>query len=155
MDLTREDIDRIRESYHRVSADSQRAGEVFYDYLFEKAPETRALFLADMQTQAAKLTNTLGTIVAELQSFGTMAPLVEDLALRHVAYGVLPEHYDAVGAALLEMLERVTPGGLDPTTRAAWEAAYAALSGTMIDYAYDRAVSPLGARRMGDGAERL
>jgi hemoglobin-like flavoprotein len=58
------------------------------------------------------------------------------LAKRHVAYGVAPEHYEVVGAALLWTLEKGLGDGFTPEVGAAWAAAYGALSEMMIAAAY-------------------
>ena len=136
MSLTDREIDLIRSSFAIVSRDRMRAGGLFYDTLFRIAPETKPLFVHDLREQATKLLNTLGIVVSQLHVFGALAPVVEDLAMRHVAYGVKPEHYAQVGAALLEMLERILGDESSPEIIAAWTKAYGALSTTMIDAAY-------------------
>ncbi len=136
MELSPTDIARIRRSWAAVAANPRMAGELFYGRLFSLAPETRALFRSDMAAQGKKLTDTLGFVVDHLDAPG---PLVEEaaaLARRHVAYGVRAEHYAPVGAALLWTLERMLGPAMDAETRAAWTAAYAALSETMIAAAH-------------------
>lgn len=136
MDLTDAQIDAIRSSFLKLSADSQWAGQVFYEHLFEKAPETRDLFVADISQQATKLMSTLGLVVSQLQNWRDLEPVIEDLALRHLAYGVTQQHYAHVGAALLSMMQEVLGDAFSKEEAEAWAHTYDALSSAMIAVAY-------------------
>ena len=136
MQLSASDIDEIRKSFMMVSADQAHAGELFYKKLFEIAPETRDLFVNDMGEQAKKLMNTLSVVVSQLQTWPDLAPLLEDLALRHVAYGVKPEHYQSVGVALLAMMSEMLGEDFTDGMREAWLTAYSGITDHMIDAAY-------------------
>lgn len=144
MPLTPDEADLVRASFRLVAQNGQQAAERFYELLFERAPETRRLFVNDIGQQGAELMSKLGLIVAELQNFDGLRPVLEDLALRHVAYGVKPAHYPPVGAALLDMLAEVLGDGFTPATRAAWVKAYGDLSALMIASAYSRSDAPSG-----------
>jgi hemoglobin-like flavoprotein len=78
----------------------------------------------------------IATVVNSLGEIAAVAPAVSDLAKRHVAYGVRPEHYGLVGGALLWTLEQGLGDDFTPAVSAAWAAAYAALSEMMIAAAY-------------------
>lgn len=136
MDLSQSDIDAVRTTYLHLSADQQRAGELFYAHLFEIAPETRDMFLVDVASQATKLMSTLGLVVSQLQNWRDPEPIVEDLAMRHLAYGVQEDHYDAVRQALHAMLADVLDVAYTNEVRRAWDAAYRALAETMVATAY-------------------
>lgn len=136
MQLSASDIDAIRKSFMMVSEDQAHAGEIFYKKLFEIAPETRDLFVNDMGEQAKKLMNTLSVVVSQLQTWPDLAPLLEDLAFRHVAYGVRPEHYKSVGTALLAMMSEMLGEDFTDTMRDAWVTAYGGITRHMIDAAY-------------------
>lgn len=136
MDLTQDDIDVIRASYMQLSSDLQRAGDVFYEALFEIAPDTRDLFLADMSSQAMKLMSTIGLVVSQLQNSEELEPVVKDLALRHLAYGVEEQHYLQVREALLRMLAVVLDGSQVDEARSAWGRAYDGLADVMVRVAY-------------------
>lgn len=138
MPLTETEIDAIRASFRQLTRDSERAGALFYQTLFEIAPETRPLFVGDLREQATKLMSTLGLVVSQLHTAHTLMPVVEDLAVRHLAYGVRPNHYAMVGQALDSMLGAMLTGDAVPEQRAAWARAYASLSGAMIAAAYDQ-----------------
>ena len=75
-------------------------------------------------------------VVTNLGSIETIVPVVQDLAKRHVVYGVQPAHYGVVGAALLWTLQQGLADDFTPEVGAAWAAAYGALSEMMIASAY-------------------
>lgn len=143
MALSPEERELIRANFRIVSCDREQAAARFYEILFEKAPETRRLFVNDLGRQGAELMNKLGMIVAQLHSFSGLVPVLEELALRHVAYGVKPHHYPPVGAALVEMLSEFAGEDFTPETRAAWIKAYGELSELMIRsaYSHDKALA--------------
>jgi hemoglobin-like flavoprotein len=57
---------------------------------------------------------------------------LEDLGRRHVAYGVIPDHYPIVGEALLHTLETALECAWTPTVKEGWTTIYAFVSTTMI-----------------------
>jgi nitric oxide dioxygenase len=81
---------------------------------------------------------TLATVVGGLGNIETVLPAASALAKRHVEYGVKPEHYESVGAALLWTLERGLGERWSGDLAAAWSAAFGTLSQFMIGEAYGR-----------------
>ncbi|GAB4357923.1 MAG: globin family protein [Kiloniellaceae bacterium] len=138
MALTADEADLVRASFRAVAQDRRQAAARFYEILFEQAPATRRLFVNDLGRQGAELMSKLGLIVAELQSVEGLRPILEDLALRHVAYGVKAAHYPLVGEALLALLAEVLGEAFTPETRAAWAKAYGEIAALMIASAYSR-----------------
>jgi hemoglobin-like flavoprotein len=132
-DLTEDELDLVRGSFRDLAATTQESAAAFYDRLFVIAPELKRLFPADMERQGAKLMSMLGIVVAQLHDHAALRPLVGDLARRHVGYGARPGDYRMIGEALLWTLERRLGPAFTPAHRAAWERAYAALSGTMLE----------------------
>ncbi|WP_226554285.1 globin family protein [Celeribacter naphthalenivorans] len=126
----------VQDSFAKIRPMSETAGELFYADLFTSAPEVRPLFTGDINAQGMKLMATLGVVVRGLSDLGAILPVAEDLARKHVDYGVEPAHYDAVGASLLRTLEQGLGADFTPDVREAWVTAYAALSAVMISAAY-------------------
>lgn len=133
MRLSEEEVDRIRGSYWRVERAPGEVAALFYDHLFENAPQVRPLFPTDLEQQGTKLMSTLAAIVARLHDHEVLMPLVADLGRRHVRYGVEPAHYDHVGVALLAALKRTIGDAYTPEVEAAWDKAFNGLARTMID----------------------
>lgn len=134
--MTPQQVNQIQTSFIKIVPIADLAAALFYGRLFEMAPETRALFCDDMGRQGRKLMAALATVVNSLGDFEAVASIARDLAKRHVAYGVAPEHYALVGSALLWTLEQGLGDEFTPALRAAWEAAYCDLSEVMIASAY-------------------
>jgi nitric oxide dioxygenase len=136
MRLDTSDVDLVRGSFWHVSRMGPETAAMFHDRLFEIAPKVRPLFPSDLSVQGTKLMSMLGSIVARLHDHEVLFPMVADLARRHVAYGVQPAHYDAVGEALIAALSRTLGERFTPEVEAAWRSAYDALARTMIEAAW-------------------
>jgi len=136
--MTPTQVKLIQESFAKVAPVAPQAAAMFYGRLFEIVPEVKPLFRGDMTEQGRKLMATLAVVVNGLADLGSILPAASALAKRHVAYGVKPEHYAPVGAALLWTLERGLGAAWTPTLAEAWTAAYGTLSDFMIGEAYGR-----------------
>jgi nitric oxide dioxygenase len=136
--LTPQQIDLIQQSFAKVAPISDKAAAMFYDRLFEIAPETKSLFRGDMAEQGRKLMATLAVVVSGLANLDAILPAASALAKHHVGYGVKASHYTPVGAALLWTLEKGLGSAWTPELAAAWTSAYTTLSGFMIGEAYGR-----------------
>jgi nitric oxide dioxygenase len=134
--MTPQQVNQVQTSFIKIVPIADRAAALFYGRLFEMAPETRALFCDDMGRQGRKLIAALATVVSSLSDFDAIVRIARELAKRHVAYGVQPEHYALVRSALLWTLEQGLGDEFTPALRAAWAAAYCALSEVMIASAY-------------------
>lgn len=134
--MTPQEVELVQSSFANLAPFAEDAAALFYTRLFEIDPETRSLFRGDIHTQGRKLMAALATVVDSLGELEAIVPVASSLAKRHVAYGVLPEHYPRVADALLWTLEQRLAGAFTPALRAAWAAAYSALSEVMIAAAY-------------------
>src|SRR6201992_519413 len=135
--MTPDQVTLVQESFAKVAPISETAAVLFYDRLFEIAPQVKAMFPADMTEQRRKLMATLAAVVNGLGNLNSILPAASALAKRHVSYGAKAEHYPVVGAALLWTLEKGLGDGWTPQIAEAWSAAYGTLSGYMISEAYD------------------
>jgi hemoglobin-like flavoprotein len=134
--MTPEQIHLVQTSWSKVQPFQAVAADLFYGRLFELAPDTRPLFKRDIHAQGAMLMSTLDMVVRSLHRLGDMLPAAQQLARRHVGYGVQPRHYDSVGTALVWTLEQALGAAFTPPLREAWLAAYGALAGVMKAAAY-------------------
>lgn len=126
----------IRDSFRMLAADLPSATSCFYAHLFRRAPDTRALFVTDLDRQGRKLGQTLETVVGLLDRWGLLRTQLGDLAIRHLAYGVRAEHYPPVEEALLLMLaERLGPG-FSAAHAAAWRRLLRLVGEAMVEAAY-------------------
>lgn len=133
--MTPMQITLIEHSFAKVAPIADTAAALFYQRLFELAPEVRPLFKADLTEQGAKLMKMLGAAVENLRTLDQLVPVLESLAIRHVDYGTKPEHYAVVGEALLWTLEQGLGEGFTPEVKQAWTDVYGLISKTMISAA--------------------
>ncbi len=105
----------------------------FYERLFTRFPETRAFFAAtDMLEQRKKLQQSLALIVQHMQHPEALGDMLRELGQRHVTYGIRPEHYPLVGAALLETFEDFLGKHWTQAHHDAWVKGYEAVSSLMV-----------------------
>ena len=129
-------IKLVQESFAKVAPIADQAAVMFYNRLFEVAPQVKAMFPADLTEQRKKLMATLSVVVNGLSNLDSVLPAASALARRHVSYGARAEHYPLVGGALLWTLEKGLGDGWTTEVADAWTAAYGMLSGFMISEAY-------------------
>ncbi|ATY32559.1 globin family protein [Sphingomonas psychrotolerans] len=127
-----ETIVLVQKSFKVVASIADEVGPMFYARLFDVRPELRPLFADNIEPQARKLVQMLAMVVNGLHRLDALMPAIEDLARRHIDYGVVAEHYPAVGDALIWTLEQGLGDAFTPPVRRAWVTTYAALSRAMI-----------------------
>ena len=131
--MTPQQVELVQTSFKKVVPIAATAADLFYNRLFEIAPETRAMFPTDLTEQKGKLMSMLGTAVTNLHKLDSILPAVKDLGQRHKGYGVTAAHYAPVGAALLWTLEKGLGADFTPEVKAAWTETYTALAGVMTN----------------------
>ena len=137
--MTPDQVKLVQQSFSKVVPIADQAAILFYDRLFEIAPQVKAMFPADMTEQRKKLIAMLAAVVNGLGDLPSILPAASALAKRHVAYGAKAEHYPVVGSALLWTLEKGLGEAWTPEVAAGWTTAYGTLSGYMISEAYGNA----------------
>jgi hemoglobin-like flavoprotein len=129
--MTPQQIELVQTSFKKVVPIAGTAADLFYNRLFEIAPEVRPMFPQDMKEQKVKLMAMLGTAVSNLHKLDEILPAVKALGQRHKGYGVTAAHYAPVGTALLWTLEQGLGPDFTPEVKAAWTETYTALAGVM------------------------
>ena len=126
-------ITLLQASFAEVMAMRAEAAALFYERLFALDPALRPLFHdSDMRSQEMKLMAALALVVGKLRQLDEVIPVLEYLAVKHVAYAVEERHYATVGQALIQTLSLAFGEGFTPELRGAWLTAYGAISGVMI-----------------------
>ena len=134
--MTPEQVKLVQQSFSKIMPISDMAAVIFYDRLFEIAPQVKTMFPSELAEQRGKLMATLTAVVNGLGKLSSILPAASALAKRHVSYGAKPEHYPVVGAALLWTLEKGLGENWTPEVANAWKAAYGTLSAFMVSEAY-------------------
>jgi NAD(P)H-flavin reductase/hemoglobin-like flavoprotein len=125
----------IKESFSVIEPVADKAAAYFYGRLFAESPHLRSMFPPAMDVQRDRLFKALTRIVWSLDSPGSLASYLGQLGRDHRKYGVIAEHYTAVGNALLATIRRFAAEVWTDEIEAAWVAAYTAAANHMIDSA--------------------
>lgn len=134
--MTPDQVMLVKTSFAKVAPIAPQAATLFYDRLFEIAPQVKPMFKGDLTEQKKKLMAMLTVVVNGLDKLETILPAASMLAKKHVDYGVEATHYEPVGSALLWTLEKGLGAAWTRDVADAWVAAYTTLSGFMISEAY-------------------
>ncbi len=129
--MTDHQADLVRASFRQLAPTADRAAELFYTRLFSLRPELRSLFKHDLGLQRQKFLHTLETLVNSLDRFDVLLPEAAELGHRHIQYGVLNAHYEAVGEALIGAIREELSGYFTAEVEQAWVALYALVSSAM------------------------
>lgn len=132
MTLSAQHIKLVQNSWRILrDIDSQLIGDLFYSKLFFDHPEARIFFPEEMTAQHQKLIGMFNIIFARLDQLKTIQKDIIHLAERHVHYGVLPQHYDWVGASLIWTLQHGLRDEWNPKLEEAWCICYETLANKM------------------------
>ncbi len=117
-------VELIRSSWAAVEPRSDEMARHFYAVLFSRAPATRELFPVNMEVQRSRLMRALVHVTQMVDDWDELVPFLEQLGRDHRKFGVLAQHYDAVGAALLSAIREFAGDGWTPEVEEAWTDAY-------------------------------
>jgi hemoglobin-like flavoprotein len=129
--MTPQQIATVRASFTHVAPIADQAAALFYDHLFAADPSLRRLFKSDMAQQGERLMTMIGAAVGLLEQPARLLPVLHGLGRRHAGYGVMPGHYDTVGAALIRTLRDGLGEAFTPEVEQAWTAMYATVAREM------------------------
>jgi NAD(P)H-flavin reductase/hemoglobin-like flavoprotein len=121
----------VRSSFALVAPQADDLARHFFAILFSQAPEIRGLFPVNMEVQRGRLLRGLEHVLQILDRPGELVPLLEQVGRDHRSFGVRPEHYDAIGAALLTTVADFAGRAWSPAVERAWNDAYRAAAATM------------------------
>ena len=122
--LVRQTVGSLRDQAGPVSL-------LFYGRLFELDPSARRLFHNDLELQGRKVIETLDWMAESLDRFDSMTARLAELGRQHAGYGVRPDQYESVTAALLWAIAQALGPDFDAATRDSWKLALSAVSEAM------------------------
>lgn len=125
----------VRRTLSEIAPVADRVTSYFYALLFIGSPGLREMFPAAMDTQRDRLLKALLTAAEHLDNTPVLTEYLQNLGRGHRKYGTRPEHYPAVGEALIGALARYADSVWDAETEAAWVRTYTTISQVMIDAA--------------------
>lgn len=122
----------IRDSFALIAPHAAKLMDRFYERLFARAPQVRAMFPADMSKQKAHLAAAVGLVVKHADNLAALEKPLMEMGARHVAYGAKPEHYPVVRDEMLGAIQDVAGSAWTPAIGKAWGEALNAVAQVMI-----------------------
>jgi hemoglobin-like flavoprotein len=122
----------VRESFESVREYSDAVVLLFYGRLFELAPQVRPMSRVEIREQAAKLMQTLKTVVDALDRFEALRPQLMELGRRHGGCHVQPAHYQVLVSALTWSFGQALDMEFSREARSAWEQLLGAVAAVML-----------------------
>jgi NAD(P)H-flavin reductase/hemoglobin-like flavoprotein len=137
------DVARLKRSWALVAEHGDQVPLFFYSTLFLSHPDTRQMFPTNMAGQRDRLVTALGHIVSHVDEVDQLVGFLKGLGADHRKFGTVPEHYPAVGEALLATLAHFLGDEWTDDLAADWAGAYGLVSKVMIEAAEEaNQVSP-------------
>src|SRR5262245_61176580 len=114
----------LKQSWDLISRYGDQVPLFFYSTLFLGHPYTRAMFPVSMAAQRDRLAGALGRIVSQVDDLDAIRPMLQRLGRDHRKFGVVRDHYPAVGDALLATLEHFCGSQWTEELAQDWRCAY-------------------------------
>lgn len=130
--MTKRQEQLVRESFESIAPMAAPLAKLFYGRLFTVNPALRPMFKGDIKVQGKKLMDMLQSCIDSLGRFEELRPQLRELGFRHVQYGVTPDHYPQVAAALTWSLAQALETQFDRETREAWTVVITAIAEEML-----------------------
>lgn len=127
-------VNVLETTFDLVAPRGEELVTVFYERLFERAPQVRPLFArTDMARQRSMLLAALVLLRKSLRDLDAIAPKLRELGARHVAYGATADAYPVVGEVLLASMAEIAGDAWSPEIETEWAAAYGLVAGLMLE----------------------
>ena len=127
------DVALLRSSFALVVERQPALTKRFYEILFERYPQARALFGRNTQrAQEEMLQGALVAVLDHLEDAAWLQGTLAGLGAKHVGYGVSAPMYGWVGESLLATLAEVAGPAWTPALERAWAEAYGAIVELML-----------------------
>lgn len=118
-------------TYTQISSSTDQVAELFHRRLQRQDPALRQAFAdLDLKAHGRRLVNLIGQLVRHLDQPQEAAEEARELGRIYAEKGLEEVHFDAMGEALLWVLEEQL-GELGRDERRAWAVTYGALTGWM------------------------
>lgn len=108
----------------KIQPDLRNTGDMFYLRLFELDPSLKELFKGNITEQSQKFMHMMQTLMDSMDKMEDLVPVLENMGIRHVGYGVQDEDYEVFSQALMWMLAQKMGGEFTDDVRDAWQTTY-------------------------------
>lgn len=126
------DTDLLTESLMLADAPDDGLTRRFYEILFERYPQVRPMFGADVGPQAAMLRTSVVAVLDHLDDEAWLTGTLGSLGAKHAAWGVTEPMYDAVAECMLAAMSELAGDAWTPAMAQAWTEALTAVAGLML-----------------------
>lgn len=127
--MTPTQIALVQASWQKVDEKNHEVAQMFYQRLFELAPELRQFYQTDLQEYGARLMRNLGMAVTSLRQMDSVLPMLQDFAAQRVERGIKDGYETVVRNAMLWALEQRLAESFTQDVRTAWNETYSLLTG--------------------------
>ena len=121
----------VQQSWKTVLPIRDEAAALFYSRLFELDPSLRPQFIGDAAERSRKWGAIMSIAVANLERPFILLPTLYTLGAQQEKNGIKEHHYDIVGIALLDTLQRVLGEAFTPEIKAAWADSYRVIANVL------------------------
>ncbi len=128
-------VGHIRRTWQLARPYLPEITEDFYNLLFTLAPTTRDFFPASLQAEQGRTFRALVHVLHIVDRPDDLAPFLHELGRDYRKFDARPDHYEAVGTALLAALKRWLDDAWTPEVERAWAEAYTLVARSMQDAA--------------------
>ncbi len=128
-------IEVIKSTVPVLEVHGQTITKQFYQMMFKNHPELLNVFNHANQRQGkqpAALANAVYAAAAHIDRLEEILPVVKNIAQKHRALGILPEHYPIVGENLLAAIKTVLAEAATDEIIDAWAQAYGIIADVFI-----------------------
>lgn len=129
--------DIVRQSWKKVLPIRDEAATFFYTRLFQLDPSLRPLLKGDMAEHGRKWSAIISVAIANLERPIILLPTLYTVGAQQERNGIQDHHYDIVGIALFDTLQRILGEAFTPEVKAAWVDAYRVIANVMKTAAAD------------------
>lgn len=133
----------VQSTFDLIASRADAFAADFYRCLFAQNPGLESLFTnVEMAAMRTMLMRMIGVTVRGLHNLPELLPKLRDLGLRHVGYGVRPEHFDFIEEALLHALKIHLGEAFSPDVRKGWREVFALIRRAMLSSFPETSVAP-------------
>ncbi|MCO6003450.1 globin domain-containing protein [Actinoallomurus purpureus] len=129
----------IKEIYALIEPHAEKCIAYFYGRLFAENPRLRALFPSSMTAPRDRMFHALSQMTGSLDNPETFTGLLARLGRDHRKFGIAPDHYDAMGRAMLATLRAYAGEAWTAEMESAWTTMYATATAIMVQAAEEDA----------------
>ncbi len=129
--MNEQQIDLVQRAWDQLSYNRDQFAQDIYASLFRHNPGLRTMFSLPPERLTQNLGRTLNTILTSLHDLDSIRFIIVSLGAQHYRYGVQPEHFAILKAALTEGLQQHLGQQLTPELAEAWSQAYDLIAGLM------------------------